>query len=261
MDFSIFVPYELVPWQWAAWIFLGFCIGLNKAGFAGITAIIIPLIAIIFGAKESTGIILLLLWFADIIVVFYYRRHIEWKYIVRLLPWTLAGIAVAILVESLVPVQLFKYLIGGCILAGLVVMVWNDRRGKEKPPPGSWWFSALFGIAGGFATLIGNVSGGIMAVFLLSMRLPKNIFVSTTAWYFLIVNSLKIFIQVFLWKNITAETLLFDVTLVPVIIASVALGVLLIKIVPEPVYRKIIMILTLVSTILLFFDFSKFGFS
>ena len=258
MDFSIFVPYDLLPWHWAAWICMGLCIGLNKAGFSGITAIIIPVVALIFGAKESTGINLPLLWFADILVVLYYRRHTEWKYIFRLLPWTVAGFFVAILVDRLVPVQLFKYLMGGSILAGLIVMVWNDRRGKEVPPPSSWWFSALFGIAGGFATMIGNVSGGIMAVFLLSMRLPKKSFVGTAAWYFLIVNSLKIPIQAVLWKNISAQTLLFDLTNIPFVIAGILLGIFLVKIISEKVFRRAIMILTLVSTMLLFIDFSKF---
>jgi uncharacterized membrane protein YfcA len=238
---------------------MGLCIGLTKAGFSGVTAIIIPVTAIIFGAKESSGINLPLLCFADIIAVMYYHRHAEWKYILKLLPWTLTGFAAAVLVERLVPVQAFKYLIGGSILAGLVVMIWDERRGKDKPPPSALWFSALFGVAGGFATMVGNVSGAIMAVFLLSMRLPKNIFVGTGAWYFLIVNQLKLPIQIFLWKNITLKTVLFDLTLVPVVFIGAALGIFLIRKIPEPVFRKIIMILTMVSSLLLFVDFNKIG--
>jgi len=199
MDLSIFVPYSLLPWQWAAWICMGLFIGLTKAGFSGITAVIIPIMALIFGAKQSTGINLGLLCFADIVVVLYYHRYTEWKYIFKLLPWTLAGFGVAIFVERLVPVQAFRYLMGGSILAGLLVMIWNDFRGKENPPPSNFWFSALFGVASGFATMIGNVSGGIMAVFLLSMRLPKISYVGTTAWYFLIITYLKLPIQIFVW--------------------------------------------------------------
>ena len=258
MDLSIFVPYDLVPWQWAAWIFLGLCIGLTKTGFSGMTAIIVPIIALIFDPKESTGINLPLLCFADIIAVAYFHSHAEWKYIWKLLPWSLAGFGAAILVDRLIPVQAFRYLMGGSILAGLAVMIWNDMRGKEKPPPSAWWFSALFGIAGGFCTMIGNVAGAIMAVFLLSMRLPKNSYVGTTAWFFLIINYLKLPIQIFFWNNITAKSLLFDVTLVPVILIGAVLGVYLIKIIPEPVYRKTIVILTCVSAVLLFVDFSKF---
>jgi uncharacterized membrane protein YfcA len=251
MDFTALLPYDLLPWQWAAWIGLGLCIGLSKAGFSGITAAIVPVIALIFGAKESTGLNLPLLCFADIVAVLYYHRHTEWKYILKLLPWTLAGFAAALVVDRLVPVQAFKYLMGGSILAGLGVMLWNERRGA-KGPPSSWWFSALFGIAGGFSTTIGNIAGPIMSVFLLSMGLPKNSFVGTASWFFLIINYLKLPIQIFLWKNITLETALFDVTLVPVVLAGAVAGIILVKKISEPVYRKTIMILTLVSTIFLF---------
>jgi len=256
MDFSalagIFEPYNLLPWQWAAWICFGLFTGLLKAGFSGLTVVLIPVLAVIFGARQSTGINLPLFCLGDVIAVLYYHRHAEWKYILKLLPWTLGGFAVAILVERIVPVQAFKYVMGGCIIAGLIVMVWNDLRGKDKPPPSAWWFSALFGIAGGFATTIGNLAGALMSVFLLSMRLPKNSFVGTTAWYFLIVNFLKLPIQIILWKNITAQTLLFDLTLVPVILAGMALGIFLVKKIPESAYRKIIMVLTLISSVLLF---------
>jgi uncharacterized membrane protein YfcA len=246
------LPYQLLPWQWLAWICLGLCIGLSKAGYTGVPSIIIPVIAIIFGARESTGLTLPLLCFADVLAVIYYNRHTEWKYLIKLIPWTLAGFALALWVDSLVPVQAFKYLMGGCILAGLIVMVWNERRSKDAALPSAWWYSALFGIAGGFSTTIGNIAGPIMSVFLLSMRLPKNSFVGTSAWFFLIVNYLKLPVQIFLWKNITWDVLAFDLTLVPFVLIGGVIGVITIKKISEPVYRKVIMVLTLVSTIFMF---------
>ena len=252
MNLSTIVSYNLLPWQWVAWICMGICIGLSKTGFIGITAVTIPIMALIFGARESTGLILPLLCLADLMAVIYYHSHAEWKYIIRLLPWALVGFGAALLTNQLVPVQAFKYLIGGCILVGTVVMIWNDLRAKDQPPPSAWWFSALFGIAGGFSTMIGNIAGPIMTVFLLSMRLPKNNFVGTSAWFFLILNYLKLPIQILVWKNITAQTLLFGLTLVPVVIASVILGIYLISKISEPIYRKAVIVLTLISTVFLF---------
>ena len=252
MDLSIFVPFDLLPWQWLAWIGLGICVGMVKAGFNGMTVPMVPVMALIFGAREAIGINLPVYCFGDILGVIYYHRHAEWKYTLKLLPWTLAGFAAAILAERIVPVQGFKYLIGGCIIAGLVVMLWTDIRGRDKPPPSGWWFSAIFGTVGGFAAAIGNIAGPILSVFLLSMRLPKNNFIGTTIWYFLIINYLRLPIQIFLWKNITLQTFLFDLTLFPVVFVAMILGVFLVKKIPERLYRKIIMILTLVSTILLF---------
>ncbi|MDR3247763.1 MAG: sulfite exporter TauE/SafE family protein, partial [Treponema sp.] len=166
--FSFWRGFE--PWQAAAVIFSGLCIGVSKTGINGVTTIMIPILALIFGAKESTGVVLPMLCFADLVAVIYYRRAAEWKYIIRLLPWALVGFGVALLVDHFVPARGFKILIGVCIFAGLGVMFWNDRRGKDAAAPSGWWFSAIFGVIGGFSTMIGNAAGPIMSVFLLSVR-------------------------------------------------------------------------------------------
>ena len=51
-------------------------VGMSKTGMQGINTISIPLMAIAFGAKPSTGVILPMLCFADLVAVCYYRRQI-----------------------------------------------------------------------------------------------------------------------------------------------------------------------------------------
>jgi uncharacterized membrane protein YfcA len=254
MDLEAFLGYwrGFAPWQTAAVIFSGLCIGLSKTGINGASAVMIPLLALIFGARESTGVVLPMLCFADLAAVIYYRRAAEWRYIARLLPWALGGFGLALLVDRIVPARGFKALIGACILAGLAVMVWNDRRGKDAAVPSAWWFSAIFGVLGGFSTMIGNAAGPVMSVFLLSMRLRKLRFVGTAAWFFMIINYLKIPLQYFVWRNIRPKGLLFGVTMIPLILAGAALGVLVVKRVSETRYRVIVYIMTVVSAALLF---------
>ncbi|GHT75850.1 anion permease [Spirochaetia bacterium] len=256
MAFLAHIPYGLLPWQLVALIFGSICIGMSKTGINGISTIAIPLFVLVFEAKPSTGVILPLLCFADLFAVIYYRRHAEWKYIVRLLPWALAGFAAALFADRFVPAKGFKMLIGVCILAGLVIMFWNDRRGKGAAATTGWLrtkgSTALFGILGGFSTMIGNAAGPVMSVFLLSVRLPKASFVGTAAWFFLIVNYLKIPLQYFAWHNISVESLLFDAYMAPFVLVGVALGILLVKKISESAFRVMIYALTLVSTVLLF---------
>jgi uncharacterized membrane protein YfcA len=240
------------PWYIAVLIFCGLAIGMSKTGFSGITTVAIPFMALIFGAKESTGVILPMLCFADLLAVIVYRRSASWKHIFRLIPWALGGFAVALVVDRFIPPRGFKILIGSCILIGLVVMIWNERRGKNAIIPAAWWFSAGCGVLGGFTTMIGNAAGPIMSVFLLSMRLPKTVFVGTSAWFFLIVNYLKLPIQHFAWHNFSRESLLLDLLMVPIILVGALIGVIMVKKISEAHFRIMILVLTVISTVLLF---------
>jgi uncharacterized membrane protein YfcA len=100
--------------------------------------------------------------------------------------------------------------------------------------------------------MIGNAAGPIMSVFLLSVRLPKTSFVGTAAWFFMIINYLKLPLQHFVWHNITVKGLLFNVTMIPCILAGAALGSLVVKKVSETRYRVIVYGMTIVSAALLF---------
>ncbi|MDR2186293.1 MAG: sulfite exporter TauE/SafE family protein [Treponema sp.] len=257
MDFSGLISYQFTPWQWAVIIFSCICFGMSKTGINGISAVAVPLFALIFGAKESTGIVLPLLCFADLFAVVYYRRHAEWKYVIRLVPWALAGFVLALWVDSFISSNRgFKILIGICVLAGLGVMIWSDivksRKKGNLEAPAAWWFAALFGIMGGFSTMIGNAAGPIMSIFLLSMRLPKTGFIGTAAWFFLIINYLKIPLQLFFWHNITVKTLAFDLAVTPFILVGIWLGILFVKKVSESQYRIAVYALTIASALLLF---------
>ncbi|GHV90892.1 anion permease [Spirochaetia bacterium] len=252
MNIQNIVSYNFTPWQIVILIFCGLAIGMSKTGFSGITTVMIPFMALIFGAKESTGVVLPMLCFADLLAVIVYRRSASWKHIFRLIPWALAGFGVALVVDRFIPPRGFKTLIGSCILVGLVVMIWNERRGKDAAIPTAWWFSASCGILGGFTTMIGNAAGPIMSVFLLSMRLPKEVFVGTGAWFFLIVNYLKLPIQHFAWHNFSRETLILNLLMIPAILVGALLGVIMVKKISEAHFRIMILVLAAISAILLF---------
>ena len=250
MELSLFEHFSYG--HWIAVVFCGLCVGMSKTGINGLGTVVVPILAVIFGARPSTGILLPMLCCADLFAVVYYRRNVVRKHLVRLLPCTLVGFALAVFTDHLIPDEGFKMLIGICIFAGLAVMLWNEQFGKSGTIPSGWWFTALFGTMGGFSTMIGNAAGPIMSVFLLSLRLPKNEFVGTAAWFFMIVNFLKLPLQYFLWDNITGQTLLFDLMMLPTIAAGAWLGVVFVKKISERNYRIVVYGLTVLSTLLLF---------
>jgi uncharacterized membrane protein YfcA len=100
--------------------------------------------------------------------------------------------------------------------------------------------------------MIGNAAGPLMAIYLLSARLPKNIYIGTGARFFLIVNYTKVPLQLIFWKNINLHTLALNAMMIPVIAAGAFVGFKVVKVIPEKAYRIFILVSTAVSAVALF---------
>lgn len=242
---------DLSLWQWLLLCFCALLSGMSKVGVPGVSMIVVPVLALAFGGKPSTGMLLPILMVGDLFGVLYYRRHAEWLYVLKVIPWAFAGIGLALWVGELVNDAQFKNLIAIQVFIGIGLMLWRERRNKSRQVSEQWWFAAFMGVLGGFATMIGNVAGPIFAIYLLAMRLPKNTFIGTAAWFFFIVNYSKFPLQMFVWKSISLHTLAVDLVTIPAIGLGAFLGFRLVKILPEKTYRTFVFIITALSAFLL----------
>jgi len=236
------------------WILLAVCalfVGMSKVGIAGISMFYIPVLALIFGGKPSTGILLPMLMMADIFGVAFYHRHAEWKYLVKLLPWAFVGIGIGLWVGKVVNDEWFKNIIAFLVFAGVGIMLWREKQKRTDFLPHTWWFAAIMGVLGGFATMIGNVAGPIFAIYMLAMNLPKNAFIGTGAWFFLIVNFFKFPLQVWVWNNIGWKTIIIDLIMLPAIALGAFLGIWIVRKIPDKTYRTFVIIVTVLSAFLL----------
>jgi hypothetical protein len=172
-------------------------IGMSKAGLSGLGLSMVPMMALIFGAKESTGVILPMLIAADIMAVIYYKQHAVWKHILRVLPWAAGGIIIALIVGNNINKNQFRLLLLTIVWIMLILMLINDfRRKKGDEIPENHLFASLMGTAGGFSTMIGNAAGPVFTLYFLAMKLPKKEFIGTSAWLFFILNTGKLPLQV-----------------------------------------------------------------
>jgi hypothetical protein len=235
---------------WALAFTAAVVIGLSKAGIKGIAVVNVTLMALAFEAKESTGIVVPLLIFGDIFAVIYYNRHTKWSYIFRFLPWIVLGIIVGVFVGNDLNESTFKIGMAMIILLSVVMMYWWDRR-KSKTVPTHWLFAGTVGIMTGITTMIGNLGGAFTNIYFLAMRVPKNEFIGTAAWLFLIVNILKLPLHIFVWETITLETFIFDLKLIPGIAIGIFIGIRLVKLIKEDFYRKMILVLTALGAVMI----------
>jgi hypothetical protein len=225
-------------------------VAMAKTGVAGVYNLVVPLLAIVFGGKASTGVLLPILLMADVFAVSYYNRSAQWQHILKLVPPALAGVILGTWVGGQISEERFQLLLGLVVLLGVSMMVWLEVR-KVKTVPNYWWFSVLMGLLAGFTTMVGNVAGPIVAVYMLSMRLPKDQLIGTTAWFFLIVNVIKLPFHVFVWDTISLASLSLDALMLPGIAVGAFFGVRVVKVISENVYRRFVIAATLASVLLL----------
>jgi hypothetical protein len=224
-------------------------IGMAKTGVHGAGMMAVPLLAAVFGGQLSSGLLLPVLCLADIFGAVYYRRHASWYYLKKLFPWAALGVVLGsgagMLMQS---DQLFKIIMAVIILVSVVIMVWLER-GHKQDIPDYHWFAIMMGVAGGFTSMFGNLAGAVMAVYLLSMRLPKNEYIGTTAWFFMVVNWFKVPFHVFLWHTITWDSFVLNLASFPFIAVGAWLGIEIVKRIPERMYRWFIILMTMLAAL------------
>ena len=249
-------PNQLIPFTELIWpthtpeqlLVIGlvaFLVGMAKTGVHGAGMMSVPLLAVVFGGQASSGMMLPVLVLADIMGVWYYHRHASWPHLRGLFPWAAAGVVAGTVAGLYMNEQMFRSMMGVIILISVAVMVLLERTPERVPSGG--WFAGATGIAGGFTSMVGNLANAVMAVYFLSVRLPKNIFIGTTAWFFLVVNLFKMPFHVFFWKTIQPGTFFTAITMVPVIGLGAICGIFIVRRFSERGYRWFIMAMTVIS--------------
>lgn len=233
-------------------IFLAaFIIGLSKAGLKGVDMLNVTIMAIVFGGKASTGIVLPLLCVADIAAVLYYNRHAQWNHFRKLIPWMAVGILIGVFAGKDLNEEVFRKAMALIILVSVMLIVVMELR-KTISIPHHPLFTAGTGLAAGFTTMLGNLAGAFSSIYFLAMRLPKNDFIGTAAWVFLVINLFKLPFQVFYWKNITATSLQTDLFLLPALAIGFWAGLKIVNRIKEDHYRKVVIVLTLIGAVFIF---------
>lgn len=223
---------------------------MAKAGLKGMGILVVILMALVYEAKASTGILLPMLITADIIAVVYYRRSVRWDYLWRFLPWMIAGVLVGVYVGKEMPEEIFKKGMAIIILISVVIMFAWERYDKSKIPD-TMWFAGSMGFAAGFTTMIGNLAGAFSNIFFLASRIPKVEFIGTAAWLFFFINLFKLPFHIWSWKTVDMTTLWIDLTLAPGIIVGFYIGLKLVDKFKEHHFRKFILLMTAIGAIVM----------
>jgi uncharacterized membrane protein YfcA len=236
--------------EWVIVILCALLIGFSKTGIPGTGILMVPLMAMVMPARQSTGFVLPMLAMADIMAIVYWRRHVEVRHLIRLLPWAWLGVIVgAIGLHTITNAQLRPTI--GTIVLVLIIGSWiRERFVDDAQIPAHWLFAAVMGVLAGSTSMMANAAGPIMIIYLMAMRLAKREFIGTGAWFFWILNLSKLPFSSKL-SLISRASLVTNVSLLPVLLLGGVLGIFLVHRVPQRAFDVVVKALAMASALYL----------
>ena len=229
-------------------------IGLAKGGFSGLGALGTPLIALGIDPVRGAAILLPILIVQDVVGVIAYRRAWDGAILAVMLPGAIAGIGLGYAFAASVSETAVMAALGAISILFGGYRLWVERGHVVQASSNSpAWVGTLVGAVSGFTSQIAHAGGPPFQMWVMPRRLPRDIFVGTSALFFAIVNWIKVPAYLALDQFSTAN-LTASLALLPLAILSSLAGVWLVRRVAPDRFYTIVYVLMIVAGAKLLFD-------
>jgi len=238
---------DLPTSTWLLALFGAFSLGVSKTGFPGLALINVIIMAELFGAKASVGMVLPLLIVCDLTVYPLFRKYASWKQVVPMIAPAVCGVLVGWLMLGQFSDAAAKKTIGLIILFMLGFQMIRAMRSEFLANlTDSTSFRLGTGLTIGVSTTLANAAGPIYSIYALVHKMEKNDFLGIGARFFLFLNLFK---APFLGQLnlINLESLKIDLVLLPGIFIGILLGRHLIKFVPQRVFEILLYLFSFIA--------------
>ena len=244
----------LDPWAWAALGVAAVVIGISKTALPGGSILAIALFAAVLPARTSTAATLLLLMVGDVFALLAYRRHAHWPTLLRLAPAVVAGLLLGFAFLALTGDGVVRRAIGVILLLMIAVTLWRRwrqaRAQQEAAARGGALLAGVYGTLGGFTTMVANAGGPVMSMYFLATRTPVQVFLGTSAWFFAIINVIKVPFLAGIGL-FTGPVLLTDAILAPLVVLGALVGVRVARRLDQRLFDRIVIALTVLGAVYL----------
>lgn len=229
-------------------------VGLSKGGFSGLVMIAMSLMATVTEPVTAAAILLPILIMQDGVTVWNFRKDYDRAALKVLLPAATAGILTGALAAAFISASGARLLIG--VLAFSFAL--NNFLGlgarlsrlpfMAGPKAGLFW-----GWLSGLTSQISHAGGPPYQIWMLPQKLPRDIFVGTTAWYFAILNLIKLPFFIGLGA-LDREAFTIALTLLLPALGATVFGIWLVRRIPVERFYTLINGLMLLSGVKLCYD-------
>ena len=238
---------------WLIALFGAFCLGFSKTGFPGLAMINVLILAELFGAKQSVGIIVPLLVACDLTVYPLFRQYSSWKEVLPLLPPIFVGLAAGYFLLDYIEEATARKGIGLIILLMFALQLVRLRLGQalaRLPKAGGFRWGS--GMMIGTSTIMANAAGPVFSIYALVEKMTKETFLGVGARCFLLVNVIKLPLVASL-DLIDANSLKITLLVLPGIFAGIFIGRKMIQLIPQKLFEFLLYGFSVIAGVRLLF--------
>jgi uncharacterized membrane protein YfcA len=228
--------------------------GIAKSGLGGSIALIsIPLMTVVMPLGQALAIILPILIFSDFIAVYRFRKEFDLNTLKLIIPFSIIGIFIGSITFSYFSEDLLKFIIGfmGFLFSTHYFLF---KKNRTIPAKKSFLKGSICSVVAGFTSFCVHAGGTPTSIYLLPLRMKKEIYVGTRVIFFTFVNLIKFPFYVNL-SIITIESFKHSLLLFPLSLLGISIGIQILKTVKEIFFYNIIYVLIFFSSCKLVLDY------
>jgi len=238
---------------WAVAIVAVLLVGLSKSGLVGSMGMVaVPLLSLVMPARDATGMMLPVLLAMDAIAVWVYRKEANWHVLWIMLPGALVGTILGWLLWSIVTDAQVLLAVGIITVLFMLDALLPIRKRLPDTPPSRVW-GGLWGAVAGITSFISHTGGPPFQIYTLPLRMAPTVYAATTAFFFAIVNTMKL-VPFFFLGTLSVSNLELSAILIPVGLIGVAIGVYLVRRISAKAFYTIAYLLILLLGIKILYD-------
>lgn len=211
------------------------------------------IMAELFGAKPSVGIIVPMLIVCDLTVYPMFRRYSSWKEVWLLIPSTFLGLIAGYFLLDQIDESTARKGIGLIILLMLIIQLSRLKLGNAlRKMTHSGSFKWASGLLMGTSTIMANAAGPVFSIYALVEKMTKETFLGVGARCFLLLNIIKLPMVAHLGL-INEQSLWINLVVLPALIAGIFIGRKIIQIIPQRGFEILLYSFSAIAGIRLFF--------
>ena len=228
--------------------------GIAKSGLGGsISLISVPLMTLVMPLSQALAIILPILIFSDMVAVYRFRKEFDLITLKLIVPFAGIGILIGSLTFSYFSEDILKFIVGvmGFLFTAHYFIF---KKNKDEKSKRNILKGGLCSSIAGFTSFCVHAGGTPTSIYLLPLRLKKEIYVGTRVIFFTFVNLIKLPFYLHL-SMLNLQTFKQSMILLPLAVFGIYIGYKILKIIDEKLFYNILYLMILATSSKLIYDF------